>query len=138
MRVAALHLVADRGYDIGQGKVTGFLSHARMKHDLEQQVAKLLLEIGHVGARDRVGDFIGFLDRIRSDAREILCDIPFATRGWIAESRHYCNQTVNHRERAAGMDITASPIICIMLNILLFMRSYPRQDRRHQMHPATA
>ena len=78
--------------------MTGFLSHARMKHDLEQQVAKLVLEIGHVGARDRVGDFIGFLDRVWRDAREILREVPFAARCRIAESRHYRDEPFDHSE----------------------------------------
>jgi hypothetical protein len=36
------------GGDIGEGKVAGFLGDARMEHDLEQQIAKLVFQRGHV------------------------------------------------------------------------------------------
>ena len=58
----------------------GFLGHARVKHDLEQQIAEFVLEIGHVAALDRVGDLIGFLDRVRRDRRESLRAYPIRSR----------------------------------------------------------
>src|SRR3546814_10441541 len=87
VRVAALHLVADRGRDIGEVEQAGFLGHAGMEDDLEEQIAEFVLEIGHVTACDRVGDLIGFLDRVRRDRLEGLDIIPFAARLRVAQPR---------------------------------------------------
>ena len=78
MRVAAHHLVGDRLGDAVEIEQPGFLGHARVKDDLEQQVAQLVLKRRHVAALDRVGDLVGFLDRIGRDGREILLEVPRA------------------------------------------------------------
>src|SRR3569623_3427721 len=86
--MAALHLVADRRDNIGQREITGFLGHTRVEYDLEQQVAEFVLEVGHVAALPRVGDFIGFLYRIRRDRLKGLDGVPFAAAHRIAQPRH--------------------------------------------------
>jgi hypothetical protein len=88
MRVAALHLVADRSDHVREREMAGFLGHAAVEDHLEQQIAELVLEIGHVAALTRVGDFIGFLDRIGRDRLEGLDSVPFAAGLRIAQPRH--------------------------------------------------
>ena len=76
--MAADHLVGD---GLGHGleiEVAGFLGHAGMEDDLQQQVAQLLLEAGHVVLGDGVGDLVGFLDGVGRDGREGLLDVPGA------------------------------------------------------------
>ena len=63
---------------VGQVELAGFLGNARMEHDLELQIAKLVAQRVDVVARDRVGDLIGFLDRVGRDRREGLHAVPFA------------------------------------------------------------
>ena len=75
-----------------------------VEDDLEQQVAKFVLQIGHVVARDRVGDFIGFLDRVRRDRRESLRAIPFAAGLRIAQPRHDRDQPVDRRSTSAPIN----------------------------------
>ena len=60
-----------------------FLGHAGMKHDLQQKIAKFLLQIGEIAARDGVGDFVGFFQRVGRDGRKILRQIP-RTAGFAA------------------------------------------------------
>ena len=56
--------------------------HARVEHDLEQQIAQLVLQRRPVLILDRAGHFIGFFDRIGRDGREILLDIPRTADPW--------------------------------------------------------
>ncbi len=58
--------------------MAGFLGHLRVEHDLELKIAELVGERVHVLARDRVGDFVGFLDRVGRDRVERLDRVPFA------------------------------------------------------------
>ena len=89
-----LHLVADIARDIGIGEAAGFLGHARVEDDLEQQVAKLSAQIVHVAAFDRIGDLIRFLDCIRRNDREILRRVPFAPGLRIAQACHDGEESV--------------------------------------------
>ena len=68
------------------------LRHAGVKHDLQQQVAQLLLEIGQVAARNGVGDLIRFLERIGRDGREILLQVPRAAGLGRPQRRHDLQQ----------------------------------------------
>jgi hypothetical protein len=96
--VAALHLVADARSDIAKGESTGFLCDAAVEHDLEQEIAQLVLEIADVATGDRVGDFVGFLDRVRRDCRPGLRSIP-VTSIRSAQPCHDREQPLGHRER---------------------------------------
>ena len=80
VRVTAFHLVADPVEDVVEREMTGFLGHSRMEDDLELKIAKLIGERVHVVARDRVGDLIGFLDRVGRDGREGLDRDPIRSR----------------------------------------------------------
>jgi hypothetical protein len=97
VRMAADHLVGDRCDDVGDREMAGFFGDARMEHDLKQQVAELVLEIRHIGARDRVGDFMRFLDRIGRDRLETLLDVPGAAMVGIAQTGHDRDQIVEWR-----------------------------------------
>src|SRR5262249_54948758 len=73
---AADHLLGQRCRDLVEVEGTLLLGHAGMEHDLEEQVAELLLERRHVLALDRVGDLVGLLDGVGGDGLEILLDVP--------------------------------------------------------------
>jgi hypothetical protein len=45
VRMAALHLLADRVDHVAEREMAGFLGHAAVEHDLEEQIAKLVLEL---------------------------------------------------------------------------------------------
>ena len=99
--------------------MAGFLGHLRMEHDLELKVAELVGEPVHVVAGDRVGDLIGFLDRIGGDGREALHAIPFAAALRIAQPAHDRDKAVDggasrgHEGARFGLR-SESMIICIM------------------------
>ncbi len=99
MRVAANHLVGDRGGDVGKIEQPRLLGQARVKHHLKQQVAELVLQCRHVAARDRVGDLVSLLDRIGCDGREILLAVPRAAAFGVAQPRHDREQTFEGRDR---------------------------------------
>ena len=63
-------------------------SQLRMIDRLQQQIAQLFLQIGHVLSSDRVGDFVGFLDGVGRDGCERLLQIPRAAGVWRAQRRH--------------------------------------------------
>src|SRR3546814_7643747 len=73
-----------------------------MEDDLEEQIAEFVLEIGHVTACDRVGDLIGFLDRVRRDRLEGLDIIPFAARLRVAQPGHDPDEAIDHRRGRCG------------------------------------
>jgi hypothetical protein len=49
-----------------------------MEHDLKQEIAEFLTQVIEIAARDRVNDFVGFLNGVGSNGREILLEIPGA------------------------------------------------------------
>src|SRR5690606_6314371 len=79
MRMAPFHLVGDRARHVLECEMPGFLGHPGVEDHLKQQVAQFAAKIIHVRALDRVGDFVGFFDRVWRDAVEILRAIPGAT-----------------------------------------------------------
>jgi hypothetical protein len=87
VRVAALQLVANALEHVVEREMAGFLGHLRVEHDLELEIAELVGERVHVVAGDRVGDLIGFLDRVGRDRREGLHAVPFAAADRIAQPR---------------------------------------------------
>jgi hypothetical protein len=89
MRVAFDHLVRQRLGDVGEIERAKLFGHAGVEGDLEEEVAQLFLERGHIGPLDRVGDFVGFLDRVGRDGREGLFDVPRAAMLRVAQARHH-------------------------------------------------
>ena len=63
---------------VGEGEGAGLLGHAGVVDDLEEEVAELVAERGHVAAGDGVGDLVGLLDGVGRDRGEILLDVPGA------------------------------------------------------------
>src|SRR3569623_450873 len=118
--MAALHLVADRRDNSGQREIAGFLGLTRVEYDLEQQVAEFVLEVGHVAALARVGDFLGILDRIRRNRLKNQDGVPFATAHRIAQPCFDRDEPLDIDRGAYGAPAQrASPrvIIYIMLNL---------------------
>ena len=60
--------------------MAGFLGHSGVEHDLELQIAELVGQRVHVAAVDRVGDLIGFLDRVGRDRLEASARCPIRSR----------------------------------------------------------
>ncbi len=92
VRVAADHLGGDRLDDVGEGERAVLLGELRVIDDLEEEVAQLVAKIAHVVPRDRVGDLVGFLDRVRRDGREVLFQIPRAAGHGRPQRRHDFDQ----------------------------------------------
>ena len=107
--MAGLHLVRNRLRDIFETEQAALLSHARMEHDLQQQVAQFLAQFRHGVTLDRVGDLVGFLDRVRRDAGEILRQIPFAAVFGIAQPRHDGEQAIDLGFRCVRHDARVGP-----------------------------
>ena len=76
--MAADHLGRDRLDDIAEGEHASFFGHTGMKDDLQEEVAEFVLQVHQVVAGDRIGNLIGFLDRIRCNGGKVLFDIPRA------------------------------------------------------------
>ena len=87
--MAANHLLGNYPGDIVEIEVTGLFGHPGVKHHLEQQVSEFVAQMLHVVASDRIGDFVGFLDRVRCDRREVLLGVPGTARLRIAKLLHY-------------------------------------------------
>ncbi len=121
MRMARLQLRGNGGGDIGEGEVSGFLGHACMEHHLQQQIAEFVAQGVEIAALDRVGDFIGFLDRIGGDGGEALRTVPFAARDRVPELRHDPEEAV---ERFGHLGL----IIYIMLNYVEARAASPPGD----------
>ena len=79
MRMPPHELFRQRLHDVAEFERALLLRHAGMEHDLQQEITELFAQVIEVAARDGIGDLIGLLDRIRSDGREILLQIPWAT-----------------------------------------------------------
>ena len=118
MRVAALQLVADAVEHVVEREMAGFLGHLRVEHDLELEVAELVGQRVHVVAGDRVGDLIGFLDRVGRDRREVCTRSHSQPADRIAQPPHDRDEALEAQE---GLSTSGPPplksesmIICIM------------------------
>ena len=78
--MTAHHLPRDGDGDIIKGEGAGFLRDARMKDDLEKQVAEFVTEVVHVTTLDGVDDLVRLLDGVGRDGRVSLLEIPRAPR----------------------------------------------------------
>ena len=86
--VPADHLLGDRFDDIAECKRALFLGEPGVIDNLKQQVSKLVLQIDQIAASDRIGNLVGFFDRIRCNRLEGLLEIPRAARHRRPERRH--------------------------------------------------
>ena len=109
VRMPAFHLVGDRFDHVGECESSpGLLGHARMEHDLKQQVAEFVAQVVHVATVDRVGNLVGFLDRVRRDRREGLLHVPWTASLRVAQARH----DVEQQDPAWPAIRTAGPTAC--------------------------
>ena len=92
MRVAAEHLLADGGDNIGEIEELFLLRHARVEHDLEEQVAQLVLQLRPVPIFDCAGDFVSLFNGVGRDARKILLAVPRTTILRVAQAAHDVEQ----------------------------------------------
>jgi hypothetical protein len=98
MGMPADHLVVERPNNVVEAIEPALARHLGVEHDLKHQVAQLALEFVHLAALDGIGDFIGFLDRVRDDGREVLLEIPGTAGFGIAQPRHDGEEAVDRRE----------------------------------------
>ena len=99
MRMPPDHLARDRLDYIAERERVFLFSHAGMKHHLQQEVAEFLPEIIEVTAGDGVSNFIGLLDCVGRDRREILLKVPRATSAGRPKRRHDLEQARNIARR---------------------------------------
>ncbi len=97
MRVAGDHLVRHGADHVLKSEMPSFFSHLRVKDGLEQQVAEFTFQFVISLSFDGIGDLIGFFDRIGSDGREILFDVPRAAGLRVAQATHDFQQAFNTR-----------------------------------------
>ena len=90
--MAADQLFGDRLDHVAEIERALLLRHAGVEHDLEQQVAQLVAQVGEIAAGDGVGDLVGFLERVGRDGREILLQVPRAAGAGRAQRRHDLDQ----------------------------------------------
>ena len=64
------------------------LRHAGVEHDLEQQVAQLLAQVGEIAAGDGVGHLVGLFERVGRDGRKVLLQVPRAAGAGRPQRRH--------------------------------------------------
>ena len=94
MRMPPDHLGRNGVRHVGEVEALLLGRHLRVVNDLEQEVAELVLQIVEIVARDRVGDLVGFLDRVGRDRREALLHVPRTACLRIAQPRHDAQQIV--------------------------------------------
>ena len=56
------------------------LRHAGVEHDLEQEVAQFLAQVGEIAAGDGVGHLVGLFERVGRDGRESPAPGPTGSR----------------------------------------------------------
>ena len=104
MGVSPYHLLADGPGDLVEVEMAGLARHLGVVDDLQEQIAKLVLEIVEILASDRVGDLVGLLDRIGRDGREGLLDIPRAAAFRIAKPGHDFEQSGQRFRHGRGAE----------------------------------
>src|SRR5262249_20609753 len=92
--------------DIGKIEMTRLFSHARMEDDLEEEVAQFFLQRRHVVAFNRIGDSVGFLDRVGRDGGEALLGVPWAAMLAVAQPRHQRHKPARSRANALGLHVS--------------------------------
>ena len=94
MRVSRDHLVRDVAHHVLKREMPRLLRHLRVVDRLKQQIAQFALQLTPIAALDRVGNLIGFFNRIGGNRVEILLYVPRASRLWVAQSAHDFNKAV--------------------------------------------
>ena len=84
----AEHFLGDRIDHIGKLKGALLLGHAGVIDHLQQQVAELILQSGHVLPFNGINNLVGLFDGIGGNGRKGLREVPGTTRVWGAQGRH--------------------------------------------------
>jgi hypothetical protein len=92
VRVPAHELGGDCFDHVGKIERALLLCHPGVENDLQQEVAELILQPDEIITDDRVRDFVGFLDCVRSDGAKTLLQVPRAAAAWRPQRRHDLNQ----------------------------------------------
>ena len=82
--VAAAHFFANTGGNVVEIELAFFLCDARVKNDIEQQVAEFLLQVFGIVALDRIEQFMGFVEGMRRNRFAGLANIPGAAALGVA------------------------------------------------------
>ena len=88
-------LCRDRLDHVAECKALFLIRHLRVEDDLQEEIAQLVLQVIEIAALDRVGNLVGFLDRVRSDRGEILREVPRAANLGRPEPRHDRDQVAD-------------------------------------------
>jgi len=88
MRMPSDHFSRDCFDYVAEGECIFFFRHTGVKHHLQQEIAEFIPEIVEIAAGDSIGDFIGLLDGVGRNGREILLEIPGAPRLRRSQRRH--------------------------------------------------
>ena len=89
----ALELVGNRGRHRVEIEMPALLRDAGLEYDLEQEVAEFVAHRGRVAALNRIGNFVGFLDRVRRNRLPILLQVPWAAGLRITQPCHDLQQS---------------------------------------------
>ena len=88
MRMPSDHLAGNRLDHVAEGERVLFLRHPGMEHHLQQEVAEFVTQIIEIATCNGVDDFVGFLDGVGSNGREILFEIPGTAAAGRSQRRH--------------------------------------------------
>ena len=106
--------------------------------DLQEKVAELLLQVRHVVARDRVGDFVGFFDRVGGDAVEGLLDVPWAAIVRITKLGHDGEQALDRMggfgRHGPSFDLESVVSLPTILDVDLFRPALPSNHPQETGH----
>ena len=91
VRVAQDQLPAYAVRDVVKVELVVLLRDARVKDDLKQKVAELLLHQCHVVLVYRLDNLVGLLDEVAADRVVVLLAVPRAAAG-LTQDRHYLDQ----------------------------------------------
>ena len=119
-----------------KSKAPLFLGHAGVEDDLQKEIAKFLAQIGEIVARDCIGDFVGFLQRIGRDGRKILRQIPRTSGFRRTQSRHDVEEAADIARRVHD---TSRWQICAKIGAdPIRLRCGPANRGKHAGHGAMA
>ena len=93
--MTTLKFVTDGRANIVKIETRFFLSHLRVKHHLEQQIAQLTAQIVKIFTRNSVQHFVGFFEGVGRDSGESLLFVPRAAVFRVTQAFHYAEQAVD-------------------------------------------
>ena len=111
VRMPAQELLGDRLDHAAEIERALLLGHAGVERDLQQEVAQLFAQVVEIAARNRVGDLVGFLERVGRDGREILLEVPRAAGAGRAQRRHDLQEPADIAGRGHGRGVMRSALL---------------------------